>query len=90
MATTHKKPRAIALRKYHGYGMEASLQMLKENLWTAKRVELFPLDRIAFLDIPFGELFHRCTDDEWTDWSKFLSDNGVPVKTNRWWEFWER
>ena len=39
--------------------------MIKENLWNAERVELFPKERIAFLDIRFGELFHKCDEQEW-------------------------
>lgn len=88
--TPRGKIRAIELRRYHGYGMDAPLSMLKENLWNSRRVELFPNERIAFLNIPFGELFHRCSQDEWKDFRSFLSANGAPVEVNPWWKFWER
>ena len=93
MAREHAPRRrlsAVERREYHGYGFEASLDMLKENLWHAERVELFPSERIAFLDIRFGELFHRCSDREWSEFLQFLSDQGVFVKNSRWWEWWRR
>lgn len=85
-----RKIRALELARYHGYGMDAPLSMLKENLWNSERVELFPKERIAFLDIRFGELFHRCTPEEWDDFRQFLSANGVRVEVNPWWKFWKR
>jgi len=70
--------------------MEASLQELKKRLWDSYRVELFPVARIAFLNIRFGELFHRCGEAEWQDVLCFLAMNNIKIKKNRWWEFWER
>lgn len=64
--------------------------MLKDNLWNSERVELFPHERITFLNIRFGELFHRCSEEEWTDFRSFLSANGVLIESNPWWKFWER
>ena len=85
-----RKVRAFQRGKYHGYGMEAPLSMLKENLLTSRRVELFPDERIAFLDIPFGELFHRCNDEEWDDFQRVLSVNRIPIEIRPWWRFWGR
>jgi hypothetical protein len=93
MAAEHaprRRIRALELSKYHGYGMEAPLSMLKEHLWNSERVELFPNDRIAFLNIRFGELFHRCSEQEWIDFRSFLSTNRVPIEVIPWWKFWGR
>ncbi len=89
-AMFERKVRAFERTKYHGYGMEAPLSMLKDNLVAAHRVELFPKERIAFLDIPFGELFHRCNDEEWDDFRQFLSASGMPIEVRPWWRFWGR
>ena len=91
MAAAHaprRKIRALELRKYHGYGMDAPLSMLKEHLWNSERVELFPNERIAFLNIRFGELVHRCSEEEWVDFRNFLTANNVPVEVVPRWKFW--
>jgi hypothetical protein len=85
-----KALRALQLKKYHGCGMETSLSDLKEHLWDSERVELFPDEKIAFLNIRFGELFHRCNDAEWQDFIDYLGANRIKIRANRWWEFWDR
>ena len=81
---------ALELPKYHGYGMDAPLQMLKDHLFDALRVQLFPSERIAYLDIRFGDLVHRCTEQEWSEFLAHLSANGVPISKPPWWQFWRR
>jgi hypothetical protein len=90
MDAPRRRIRALERAKYHGYGMEAPLSMLKENLWNSERVELFSRERIAFLDIRFGELFHRCDEGEWNEFRTFLSTNGIPIEASPWWKFWGR
>ena len=79
---------AIELRRFHGYGMETSLSMIEENVPYANRVQLFPTEKIVFLDIRFGELFHRCTEEEWRSFRQSLADSGIGIKQHRgWWRF---
>ena len=81
----------IEMPRFHGYGMEAPLAMLQENLPNAERVQLFPAERIAFLDIRFGELFHRCTEQEWVAFRQLLVSNGFNIRAKRpWWHFFAR
>lgn len=84
--------RAFECHTFHGYGMEASLQVLKENLSHAEEVELFPAERIAYLNIRFGELFHRCEEGEWQEFLQCLASNGIAIekrpKRSRW-MFWK-
>ncbi len=82
--------RALELPKYHGYGSEVSLEVLRDYLWNAERVELFSSERIACLNIRFGELFHRCDEKEWRDFRQFLTAHGISIYTSPWWKFWER
>lgn len=79
---------AIERKVDRGYGMDAPLTMLRENLMHALRVELFPQHQVVMLDIPHGELRHRCSPEEWAEFYGFLSENRVPVVQPRWWEFW--
>ena len=83
-----KKLRAIQFKKFDGAGAEVSFEKVKEHLWDAERVELFSVDKIIKLNIRFGELFHICDDNEWNDYENFLTDNGISIKINKWWEFW--
>ena len=75
----------IELPKFHGYGMESPLAMLEANLWNSERVQLFPAERIAFLDIRFGELFHRCTEQEWVSFRQQLLSNGFSIRPRKRW-----
>ena len=85
MQARRPSPRVFEFTRFHGYGMEAPLSMLEEYLWRAEAVELFPSERIAFLNIRFGELFHRCTEQEWGNFRRLLTDNGFTILTRRWW-----
>jgi hypothetical protein len=80
--------RAVEKRRFHGYGFEKPLQFLEDNLPMAHRVELFPEERIVFLDIPFGELYHKCTDLEWREFSDLLVAKNIRIRKKRWWRFW--
>ena len=82
------KLRAIQFSKFDGAGTEVSIEELKNSLWDSERVELFGVEKIIKLNIRFGELFHRCNDDEWNDYKDFLANNGVDLKVIKWWQFW--
>jgi hypothetical protein len=75
--------------EFHGYGLEAPLETLKKYLKESRGVELFPVERVVFLNIPFGELYHRCTTSEWDEFSFFLASQRLPIKQRPWWRFWQ-
>ena len=73
--------RAYMQRRFDGIGMEVPLAMLKQELWGANRVQVFAEDKIVKLDIRFSELWHKCTDEEWTEFQSFLTEQGIPILT---------
>ena len=83
----NKKPTLVERQQFDDVGMEAPISQILEFALLSKRVELFPNERIVKLDIPFSELFHRCTEAEWNDFMLFLSANGVRQK-KPWWAWW--
>lgn len=83
-----KKLRAVKFKKFDGAGTEVAIEELKKNVWGSERVELFNEGKIIKLNIRFGELFHKCNDDEWNDYHNFLKDNGIKITVKNWWEFW--
>lgn len=85
-----KKLRAIQLKNFDGAGTNVSIEELKNHLWDSERVELFSEEKFIKLNIRFGELFHKCDGDEWTDYRNFLNDNGIQITANKWWQFWNR
>jgi hypothetical protein len=91
MAATNSRGkvlRAIERLRDDGIGMDAPLAMLREYIAQAERVELFPSERVVLLDIPHGELRHRCTEGEWRAFRQFLDDKQIPLVKPRWYEFW--
>jgi len=82
-----KKPTMLERQKFDDVGIEAPITQIMEFTLSSNRVELFPTERIIKLDIPFSELFHRCTEAEWNDFIGFLSTNGVRHKKT-WWKWW--
>ena len=79
--------RAIVKKRFHGYGFEKPMQFLEDNLPMANRVELFPEEKIVFLDIPFGELYHKCNDSEWQEFIDLLAAKSIRVSKKKWWWF---
>ena len=60
----------VWFEKFDGYGMDVSLSMIVEHIpAVANKLEihLFEQDRIIKLDVPFSEIYHRCTESEWAD-----------------------
>ena len=77
----------VERQKFDDVGVEATISQIMEFALSSNRVELFPTERIIKLDIPFSELFHRCTEAEWSDCIAFLNANGVRRK-KPWWVWW--
>lgn len=82
--------RVIEIRKFDGIGAEVDYDTILLRHIDAARIELYREEEIIKLNIRFDEVFHRCKGNEWDDFKTFLSGNGIPIKTNRWWQFWER
>ena len=67
--------RVVRLKNYDGYGMEVHFDMVWEQLKLTDNnydVQLFECDKIIKLDVPFSEIWHRCTDEEWDEVLKFV------------------
>ena len=81
---------AIEFAKWNGVGKETDYQSILKHYQDAERIELFRREKIILLNIRFSELFHRCSDTEWSDFLEFLENKSIPKKLNKWWKFWER
>jgi hypothetical protein len=64
-------------KKFNGYGQPVSLDMIRKHLFDPANcgTTLFTADRMIHLNIRFGELYHKCTDDEWEEILKYIEGN---------------
>lgn len=69
------RTKLITKSRFHGHGFEASLETLERHASSAESIELYSKDNVAFLDIRFGELFHRCSSEEWGRFIAFLKES---------------
>ena len=76
---TGTKLRAIEFIKFDGVANRATFSDIKTNLFSCKRIDLFPKDLIVKLNIPWGELYCICTKAEWNELYGMLRDNNIKV-----------
>lgn len=81
--------KAVEFKRFNRIGNEVPLAFVMENLELAPRVDLFPDERVVYLGIRWGELFHRCSGDEWLQLLEYLRGKEIPVTRHRWWKLWE-
>ena len=82
--------KAIEIRKYDGIGSEVDYETIINRYLDSARIELFSNEKIIKLNIRFDEVYHRCQSTEWDDFRLFLTNKGINIKVNQWWQFWER
>ena len=82
--------RAIEIEKFDGIGAEVDCNTIYLRYADAARIELFRREKIIKFNIRFDEVFHCCRGNEWDDFKLFLAENGIPIKTKRWWKLWGR
>jgi hypothetical protein len=85
------KTKLITRSRFHGYGFEAPLHKLEEYVSFAESIELYSEEKVVFLDIRHGGLFHQCSLDEWNQFIVFLIKNSFisvdsrfPWRSVRW------
>jgi hypothetical protein len=68
----------VWLDKYDGYGMAAPMYDIYAQLELVENnydVQLFQADRVIKLNVPFSEIFHRCTLDEWKSLLQYVEEH---------------
>jgi hypothetical protein len=81
--------KAVEFGRFNRIGNEATLEFVQENINLADRVELFPDERVVYLPVRWGELYHRCSEEEWRNFLGFLARRDISIVKHRWWRFWE-
>ena len=76
-ASANRMPKVRERKRFDGVGMEAPMSQVKDYLLRANAVELFTEDKVVKLDIPFSELYHRCSETEWSDLLAYLAAEGL-------------
>jgi len=72
-----KKIKALELKKFDGIANMVNFPKIKEELFNCKRIDLIPNEKIVKLNIPWGELYCRCSEKEWGELYKILDENHI-------------
>lgn len=75
-----KKGKAFEFKKFDGIANKTSLSEIKKNLLKSERIDLFPKEKIVKLNIPWGELYSVCNDEEWNEVYEILEKNSIEIK----------
>ncbi len=73
-------------KRYDGFmisGFEESLFNIKEIISGEDQnfiIELYDKEKIIVIKRPFGEFYHRCSDEEWLEITQYLGNHKKAIK----------
>jgi hypothetical protein len=63
------------VKSFDGAGIKASLEQIKANISPDLNyaIEISESEKIIKLNIPFSELYRKCSDNEWIEIKNFIN-----------------
>ena len=80
--------KAVEFKRFNRIGNEATIEFIIENIHMASCIELFNEERIVYLPVRWGKLYHKCDEEEWEKLQGHLVLQNIPIIKNKWWKFW--
>ena len=77
------KIKAIEFSKFDGIANKTTFSEIKTHLFSCKQIELFPNELVVRLDIPWGELYCVCTNEEWNELYQILNNNNIKISKRK-------
>ncbi len=71
--------KAFELKRFDGVANEVAFSRIKESMLNCKRIDLIPKDKIVKLNIRWGELYCKCSEEEWLDLYRILDNSGIKI-----------
>lgn len=80
----------IEFSEFDDVGSEVSIDEINKYLDDCLEIHWFPRRKIIRLNIPFSEIYHRCSDVEWQLLKQKFSNSKYKHVLNKWWMFWRK
>jgi len=71
---------AFEFKRFNNKANLTTFPEIKKYLFDCLRIILIPKEKIVKLDIPWGELYCTCNEEEWSELYKILNKNNVVIK----------
>ena len=62
-----KPIRAFELKKFDGVANKVTFAEIKQNMFKCGQIDIIPKEKIVKLNIRWGELYCKCSDEEWAE-----------------------
>jgi hypothetical protein len=69
--------KVISLKEFDGHGARVSMEFIWHELKHVDNnydIQLFENDKIVKLDVPFSEVYHQCSDEEWAKLLEYIKE----------------